>query len=450
MRKLLASFLVLVLVVGAALAPTRVAAQNVQFIRDAEIESIIRDYSTPIFKAAGLNPQAVDVYLIQDDSLNAFVAGGMNLFIHTGLLMETQGPLQIMGVIAHEAGHIAGGHLAGRRQEVERTTAQMLASYLLGLGAAVATGRPEAAAAVIRGGQDIALKGLLKYSRTQESAADQAAVRYMDQAGIPPRGMLETLQMLEGQEVLLASSQDPYLRTHPLSQDRMQALQRAVETSPHHGAPPPEGSVETFQRMRAKLIGFLRPLDKVLRAYPPEDDSLKGRYARAIAFYRRPDLEKALPLIDGLIDGHPEDAYFHELKAQMLFENGHAREALPHYQRAVELASQSALLRLGLARAQLETNDPELNDVALGHLQRVINREPQNSFAWRLMAIAHGRNGDTGMSALALAESAISRGAAREAMEQARRASRLLDKDSPGWLRAQDIQRVAQQRVQDG
>ncbi len=189
------------------LAPDQARAQGRNFIRDAEIEGIIRGYATPLFQAAGLTPQAIDVYLIQDRSLNAFVAGGRNMFIHTGLLMRAEDPLQVIGVIAHETGHITGGHIAGRIGEMQKAQMTALASYLLGIGAALATGRPEAAAAVISGGQDIALKGLLTYTRGQEQAADQAAVRLLNGTGQSPRGLLEFLRIMRGQEVLLRANQ---------------------------------------------------------------------------------------------------------------------------------------------------------------------------------------------------------------------------------------------------
>jgi len=428
------------------LAPALARAQGQKIIRDAEIEGIIRGYATPLFQAAGLTPQAIDVYLIQDRSLNAFVAGGQNMFIHTGLLMRADDPLEVIGVIAHETGHITGGHIAARIGQMEKAQTTALVSYLLGIGAALATGRPEAAVAVISGGQDIALKGLLSYTRSQEQSADQTAVRLLDATGQSPRGLLEFMDILGDQEVLLASSQDPYLRTHPLTQDRILFLEEAVARSPNADAPPAPGLVAGHARVRAKLFGFLESPVRVFRLYPEMDDSVPARYARAIAYYRRPDLDKALPLIDGLLAESPNDPFFHEMKGQMLFENGRIAEALPQYETAVGFLPDVPQLRLALAQVQIELDDRKLDRDALAHLDEVLRREPGNAFAWQLSATAHGRLGDKGMAALALAEAALARGRASEAGAQAARAVHLLPKNSPGWLRAQDVANLAKQK----
>lgn len=430
---------------AAHLVPNPAEAQGRQLIRDAEIEDIIRAYATPLFQAAGLSPQAIDVYLVKDKQLNAFVAGGQNIFIHTGLIMASADPLQLMGVIAHETGHISGGHIARRIDEFKNTNTQLIATYVLGLGAAIATGEPGLAAAILSGGQDIILKGLLSYNRSQEQAADQAAVRYLSRTRQSPRGLLEFMQTLGDQEILLASNQDPYLRTHPLTRDRIQFLEEQVRQSPYADATASPDLVRLHQRMRAKLDGFLMPVNRVLRKYGEDDNSLESRYARAIALYRRPDLAQALPLIDGLIAERPNDPYFHELKGQMLFENGRIQESLPPYETAVRLAPDSSQLTLALARAQIESNDPALLDPALTHLQATLDEEPNNPGAWRLAAIAYGRKGDTGMTALALAESALARRQVGDARQQAKRAQELLPTGSPAWLRAQDVENRAQQ-----
>ena len=447
-RPLKLAHLVLGLVIALAalhLVPKPAEAQGRQLIRDAEIEDIIQAYATPLFQAAGLSPQAIDVYLVKDKQLNAFVAGGQNIFIHTGLIMASEDPLQLIGVIAHETGHISGGHIARRIDEFKDTNTQIIATYILGLGAALATGEPGLAAAILSGGQDVILKGLLSYTRSQEQAADQAAINYLNRTRQSPRGLLEFMQTLGDQEILLAANQDPYLRTHPLTRDRIQFLEEQVRQSPFADQPAPPELVRLHKRMRAKLDGFLQPVNRVLRKYREDDNSVESRYARAIAFYRRPDLTQALPLIDGLIAEQPNDPYFLELKGQMLFENGRIQESLPAYEAAVRLAPQSSQLTLGLARAQIESNDPALIDPALANLQVTLDQEPNNPGAWRLAAVAYGRKGDTGMTALALAESSLARRQAGDARQQAKRAQELLPTGSPAWLRAQDVENRAQQ-----
>ena len=427
--------------------PVAAAGQDLSLIRDAEIEATIHDYSEPIFQAANLNANAIDVFLVANDQLNAFVAGGMNMFLFTGLLQKADGPLEVMGVIAHEAGHIAGGDLAGRRKRVQDSMGQMIASYALGLAAALATGRADAGLAATRAAQGAVVSNLLSYTRGQEGAADRAAVTYLNRAGYSPEGLLSFLEVLRGQDALLSNNQDPYMQTHPLTQRRINFLQDAVEKSPHAGSAPPERLVLKHRRMVAKLDGFLQAPRKTLRDYK-DANGIPGRYARAIAHYRDADLDKALTMVNALIDEYPDDPYFHELKGQVLYEHGRIADALPAYRKAVALRPTSTLLRLGLARTQVQLDDPELNEPALDNLRRVLDGEPKNASAWRLRAIAHGRAGDTGRSAWALAEARLAQGSLKEAMQQSERAMALLDKHTPPWLRAQDIKREAQRRLE--
>ncbi|MDX1711121.1 MAG: M48 family metalloprotease [Rhodovibrionaceae bacterium] len=420
------------------------AQKNIRFIRDAEIEETIRTYATPLFQAAGLNPNAVDVYLIQEDSLNAFVAGGQNIFLHTGLLVRAESVEQIMGVIAHETGHIAAGHLAGRQQQLDNSLGQLLASYAVGIGAAILSGRPEFLGMAARGGQDIALRNLLTYTRSQEASADQAAVKYMNESGFSPLGLVEFLDILSGQEFLLSSSQDPYLQTHPLSRTRVALLEQAVEQSPHKDVGVPAEYKQKFQRMQAKLIGFLYSGERVRKAYPAEDVSVAARYARAIAHFRVAKLDEALAIINGLIAEHPDDPYFHELKGQMLFENGYALDAVEPYRKAVELRPNSPLLRLSTAQVLVSLERPEIYREAIEHLDLVLAREPRNAMAWRLKSIAHGRLGEKGETAIAMAEGAMARGDIGQARQQAARAAQYFEEGTPGWLRSKDIEREAE------
>lgn len=446
-RKLPVPLLFVVILLLGALLPQRADADRLRLIRDAEIESIIRTYATPLFQAAGLSPQGIRLYLVQDRSLNAFVAGGLNMFINTGLLMQAEHPGQVIGVIAHETGHLSGGHLATRGTALEQTRGALIATYLLGIGAALATGEGGVGAAVISGGQDIALRGLLQYTRAQESAADQAAVTLLQATGQSPRGLLEFMEKLQGQEVLLTDNQDPYLRTHPLTQERVTFLENALRQSPYADTPPSAELVAMHDRMRAKLIGFLQPLGQVLRIYPEDDTSLPARYARAIAYYRVPDIEQALGEIDGLLAEAPGDPYFRELKGQMLLEHGRVAEALPEYQAAANALPDAPQIRQALAKAQIQLDDREMDRAALSNLAETLRQEPNNSSAWRLAAVAHGRLGDQGMTALALAESALARGRFAEARDRANHAIGLLQENSASWLRAQDLKNEAERRL---
>jgi len=437
---------VLLLLLG-PLAPQRAAAQQLQLIRDAEIENTIRIYATPLFQAAGLSPQGIKLYLVKDRALNAFVAGGLNMFINTGLLIETKDPGEVIGVIAHETGHIAGGHLARSGPVMEQTMATLIATYLLSIGAAIATGEGAAGAAVLSGGQDLALRNLLQYTRTQENSADQAAVTLLKATQQSPKGLLEFMESLSGQEVLLTNNQDPYLRTHPLTQDRIDFLRHSMSQSPYANKPVDPELVRLHDRMRAKLIGFLNPLSEVLRSYPESDNSIPARYARAIAYYRVPDLDKGLTEIDALLQEKPADPYFHELKGQMLLEHGRVAESVPEYEAAVQALPEESQIRQALAKAQIALDSRDMDRAALENLTVTLAEEPNNAGAWRLAAIAHGRLGDEGMTALALAESALARGKYEEARERAEHATGLLAENSASWLRAQDLRNEAERRL---
>ncbi len=425
--------------IAASLWPLGAQAQGRKIIRDAEIENTIRAYATPLFQSAGLSPSAVDIILIDDPSLNAFVAGGQRIFIHTGLLIRAESAEQVIGVIAHETGHIVGGHIAARVNEMRQASTSLLVTYLLGIGAAIATGRGEIAAATISGGSDIALKSRLSYTRGQEQSADQSAVRMLQATGQTPEGLLGFMEILGSQEALLSVNQDPYLRTHPITSERISFLRYALEDSPYRGEPASPELLRLHARTRAKLIGFLRPQSQVFREYPKQDTSLEARYAHAIAYYRSADMERALPLVDGLIEEHPDDPYFHELKGQMLFEQGRLQDGLPHLETATRLLPESPQIKLLLSQVLIEMNDPERDSQALENLQRVVQAEPGNAFAWRLAATAYGRQGDKGMLSLAMAEAALARGRYPEAKVHSKRALDILPTGSPNWIRADDV-----------
>ncbi|MEE8275919.1 MAG: M48 family metalloprotease [Alphaproteobacteria bacterium] len=415
------------------------AAQGIALVRDAEIEVLIRDYADPIFAAAGLDPQSIRIHLVSDDRLNAFVAGGQRIFIHTGLLIEARHPGQVISVIAHEAGHIAGGHLMRLQDELRNAEAKSIVAFVLGTAAAIAAGDPRVAGAVTVAGQQVALSTLLRYSRAQESAADLAALKYLDQTGQSAQGMLEFLQLMAGREAFAGGRENPYLRTHPLSRDRLAAIASHLSLSRYSAAPPPTELVARHARMRAKLVGFSNRLDDVLRIYPEADDGVSGRYARAIAYFRRGEIDRALPLIDTLLAEHPTDPYFHELKGQMLFENGRVGEALAPYAEAVRLAPGMPLLRIEFAQVAIELNDADLLPEATRHLTEALRKEPRMGMGWRLLVIAYGRQGEIGSMTLAQAELALLRGEREQAKSLAERAERALPQGSPAWLRAQDI-----------
>ena len=269
--------------------------QTIELIRDTEIENTIRAYSTPIFLAAGLDPSAVRIYLVNDKQINAFVAGGQNLFINTGLILQSRDAGQVIGVIAHEAGHIAGGHLARVHDALANATAEMILAMVLGAAAAAASGNPAVGGAVMSGGQNIGVRNLLAYTRTQEASADAAAMRFLDSTQQSAKGLLSFFDTLNQQEALTTARQDPYLRTHPLTQERIAALSDFVAHSPYSNTPVKPEFEEEHRRMLAKLRAFTDNPTMTLRRYPETDRSVEGRYARAIAGYPARQLQRRRP-----------------------------------------------------------------------------------------------------------------------------------------------------------
>jgi predicted Zn-dependent protease len=428
-----------VLLVSSVALTGRARAQDISILRDAEIENIIRTYATPIFTVAGLDPAAVHVYVVNDPTLNSFVAGGQNLFMNSGTILRSETPNQLVGIIAHETGHISGGHLARTDEALRHATIQNIIALVVGAAAAATSGNGGAGAAAILGGSSLAQRSFLQFSITQEASADQAALSFLDRTGQSAKGLLQFFEILQQQEFLSAAHQDPYMRTHPLTAQRVTYVREHVLHSRFSDVPDPPEWIAMHRRMKAKLAAFLGSPPQVLASIKPTDNSVAARYERAIAYYRIPDLKHAVPIIDGLIQDYPTDPYFRELEGQMLFENGHVAEAVAPYEEAVRLSPKSALLRIELAQVQLETNDPAYVPKALRHLNEAVRFEDRNPDAWRFLAIAYGRSNNMGMMALSLAEEGIADGDYGQARQQAARAVKQLPAGA-AKQRALDIQ----------
>ncbi len=428
------------LLLAGLLAATPAVAERkpLRLIRDAEIEHAIRLYTTPVFQAAGLDPAAIHVYLVEDKGINAFVAGGTNLFINTGLFLEAEDAGELIGVVAHETGHIAGGHLIRTRKALSDARGAALLATLLGVAVAV-VGGGEAGVAIAASGTGVAERALLGYSRAQESTADQAALRYLDAAGLSARGLLTFLDRLADQELLSPTRQDPYLATHPLTRDRVELVRNFVANSPLADAPTPPEFEVLFDRIRAKLAGFIEPTQSALRRFPADDISVPARYGRAIALHRTSDLAGALALLDGLLAESPGDPFFHELKGQVLYESGRVAEAVPDYEAAVAALPDEPLLRVGLAQALLESGDATRLDAAVEHLEAALRGDRDFSATWRLVGEAYGRQGREPEAALAAAENALLLGRREDARHFAERALKGLAAGTPAALQAQDI-----------
>ncbi len=424
-----------------ALAGTLFFANTAQaqgLIRDAEIEALLRDMGNPIFEAAGLAPEDIHLYIVADDSLNAFVAGGQNMFLHTGLMKKVETPEQLIGVMAHETGHIAGGHLARLPGAMEGASTAMILAYILGAAAMVA-GEGDAGMAILAGGQTIGQRTVLAFSRGQESASDQAGLGFLEQAGITGQGLVEFMTMLADQEALSARRQDPYVRTHPLSYQRVAAMRSRVEASPTKDSKLGDDYDKRLSRAQAKLVGFLEKPGAVFRKYPSSDTTIEARYAHAVAYHHQGLLEQALEKVDSLIAEEPENAYFQELKGQILFESGKAERSVEPHRKAVALEPDQLLLKINLAQSLVAVDAEEFDEEAYKILTDVLAREKDFSMAWHQLAIVQERRGESGLASLASAERYALLGAMPYAMNQAKRAQSLLPRGSAGWLRAEDI-----------
>lgn len=445
LRRILAGLMALLLANSGA-GPVQAQSRPISLLRDAETETLIRDYADPLFRAAGLDPAGIRVLLVNDDSINAFVAGGMRMFIHTGLLLRADNANQVIGVIAHETGHIAGAHLSRIQDELRNATIEQIIGMVLGGAAAAASGNAGAVLAGSSLGTEIAKRNLLKYSRTQESAADQAGMNYLDATKQSSRGLLEFFGKLAGQE-FLSEPRDPYLRTHPLTSDRIDSVQQHVNQSPYSDLADAPALHARHLRMVAKLKGYLWPLSRVEQEYPPSDTSVPARYARAVALYRASQTQEAVKLMDGLLAEAPEDPYFLEQKGQILYDSGQLAAALPVYSKAYQLAPQETMIAMGLAQVEIGLEQPDLDLSAIRRLEEITRVEPRNSRVWYLLSVAYGRSGNLPMAHLALAEQAMAQGDPETAWGQAKRALEGFEAGSPGWLRANDVIGEAQQRL---
>ncbi|MFL5087091.1 MAG: M48 family metalloprotease [Xanthobacteraceae bacterium] len=438
--------------VGLAAASSPVRAQprpenvGVPLIRDAEIEQLLRDYTTPILRAAGLGPQNVQVVIINNRAFNAFVMDGRRIFVNSGALFDSTTPNQIIGVLAHESGHIAGGHLAKMRQEMANAQTQMILATVLGLGAVVAgakTGAGQAASqigmAALTGPQEMIRRSLLSYVRAQEEQADKAGVKFLAATGQSAKGMYDTFRRFADQTMFTARGVDPYVQSHPMPAERVRALEEVARTSPYWDKKDPSELQLRHDMMRAKLAGFMDRPDTITRRYPSSDASLPARYARAISAYRFSDLRNAIGQIDALIAAQPNNPYFHELKGQALMESGRGAEAVAPLRRAAALAPHAQLIRALLAQALVSTHDAKHADEAIAILRDVLIHEKELVSGYRELAMAHGQKGDLAQADLASAQASFASGDFKTARELAARAKTRLPTGSPGWVKADDI-----------
>ncbi len=439
-------FILCVAIGYAAIAspPTAFAQGGFGFIRDTEIENTIRVYAAPLFEAAGLDPSAVSIHIVNDRSLNAFVAGGQRIFIHTGLLMKTKTPAEVIGVLAHEIGHITGGHLSRQQKNLENANNQSIIALVLGGAAALAAQSADPLIAGLIAQGTVGQRSFLAYNRTMEQSADQAALGFLEATGQSAQGLYNFLALLLEQEKIYSAGGNAYSRSHPLNADRLRHVEDHLAKSAFSQSKTSELIYSMHRRMRGKLKGFINPPNQILREYDALDPDFGARYARAIALSRLQDIDGAVAIVDELIAASPKDPFFYELKGELLVDGGRTREAIEPYKKALAILPWAALIKVGLAQIQLESESTAELETARDNLKEALRYEPELSGAWRFLATAEGRLGNAGGASLALAEEALLRGNKGGALSHVKRAMVGLPEGSPSWFRAQDIESAAQ------
>lgn len=421
------------------------SASAASIVRDAETEALIKDYLAPIFKAAGIRSENRSVFLVPEQSFNAFVADGSKIFVNVGAMITSETPGEIIGVLAHETAHVDNGDLARFKEQMRSAKTATLIASLIGLGAAAAGaasgvgGLSQVGTGIVAAGSHIAQRNLLAYRRSQESQADRSAIDYLDEAGQSGAGMLKTLDRFASDSLFLSRNVNPYLLSHPLPRERIIALKDLVTNSKnYHRTDPPE-LVRRHRMVQAKLVGFTWRPSRIDRRFPRGDNTIEARYARAISAYLHGPLAPALKRIDALIQAEPNNPYFWELKGQAILERGKPAQSIAPLRKAVSLAPKSGLLRILLGQALVATNNSTNTDEAIKNLTRGLIAEPDVSVGYRALAIAYGMKNDIAMAELATAQGYFTDAKFGEARKFATRAQAKLKPNSPAWLRADDI-----------
>ncbi len=431
-----------------ALTSQPVAAQSV--LRDAETEALFRDMATPLIAAAGLDPKNVDIVLINDGSVNAFVAGGQAVYLNSGLINEASSANEVQGVIAHELGHVTGGHAISGGDAAKAATGISILSLLLGAAAAVA-GAGDAAFGVIMAGQQAAMGKYLAFNRAQESSADAAGAAYLSKAEITGKGSIAffaKLQNMEYRRGYTRTADSEFYSTHPMTSDRIATLQDTYEVDPAWNKPSDAALEARFQRVKAKLYGYLAEPGNALIAYPPTMSGVPARYARAYAFHKEAFLDKSMAEVEALLATAPNDPYFLELKGQVLLEAGKPRDALAPLRRATDLTNNQPLIATTFGHALIATEDKANFQEAERVLKAAVARDRENPFAWYQLGVVYAANGDLARAKLASAEQQALNLQMPQALRSAEAAETELPKGSADWLRAQDIAMQARAAIE--
>jgi predicted Zn-dependent protease len=424
--------------------------QKLAILRDTETEQLLRDYTKPILRVAGLEKQNIQVTIINEAVFNAFVADGRRIFINHGALLQSETPNQIIGVLAHETGHLAGGHLARLREQLATAQTQMIIAMVLGVGALAAgaarggtssgnSGLADAGAAALSGPQNVIMRSLLSYQRQQEESADRAGVKFLTATGQSAKGMYDTFKRFTNDSLFSARGADPYYMSHPMPAERVAALEEIARTSPYWDKKDDPALQLRHDMMRAKISGFLERSDTVYRRYPLSNTGLPARYAHAISTYLHGDLSNALTQIDSLIQTQPNNPYFYELRGQALIDGGKPAEAIPALRKAVALSNNAPLIEILLGQALVAADNKAYTEEAINILRNAMARETEQPIGYTQLAMAFARKGDLAEADLASAQAAFLRGDNKTAKDLASRAKTRFAVGTPGWVKADDI-----------
>lgn len=453
LRKTASALTALVTAVAIALLPVPSAhaqGKGPPVLRDTETEQLLREYTRPILRVAGLEKQNIQMVIINDGSFNAFVADGRRIFVNYGAILQSETPNQIIGVLAHETGHLAGGHLSKLREQLANAQTQMIIAMLLGAGAIAVgstrgsnsagnNGLANAGAAAIAGPQEMIRRTLLSYQRQQEENADRAGVKFLTATQQSPKGMYETFKRFTSESLFAARGADPYLQSHPMPAERVASLQEFASSSPYWDKKDDPALQLRHDMVRAKISAFMERPETVYRRYPQTNDSLPARYARAISTYLHGDLRSALAQVDALIQVQPNNPYFYEVRGQALLEGGRPAEAIPALRKAAQLSNNAPLIEMLLGQALVGSDNKAYTDDAVRILRAAVAREPEAALGYMQLAMAYGRKGDYAEADLASAQAAYLRGDNKTARELATRAKTRFAVGTPGWVKADDI-----------
>lgn len=439
----------LTMAIALAAAPMAAVAQEAKgppVLRDTETEQLLREYTRPILRAAGLEKQNIQMVIINQSVFNAFVADGRRIFVNYGAILQSETPNQIIGVMAHETGHLAGGHLAKMREQMAQAQTQMIIAMLLGAGAMVAgakggsnNGLTNAGAAMFSAPGEVIRRNLLSYVRQQEENADKAGVKFLNATGQSSRGMYETFKRFTDESLFAARGADPYVQSHPMPAQRVAALEELARSSPYWDKKDDPALQLRHDMARAKISAFMERQETVYRRYPMSNNSLPARYAHAISTYLHGDLRSALAQIDALIQQQPNNPYFYEVRGQALLEGGKPQEAIAPLRKAVALSNSAPLIEMLLGQALVATGNNAYTDEAINILRAATARETEAPIGYTQLAMAYGRKGDYAQADLASAQAAYLRGDNKTARDLASRAKTRFAIGTPGWVKADDI-----------